>query len=88
MKKSYLIHLKNRLWMHGISFHEIRDILADIAVYFDDVQAEDSVQKSVLDNLGIPKEFVNNIQPVRIVRFLRMILVLMILVTFLQEYFI
>lgn len=82
MKKSYLIHLKNRLWMHGISFHEIRDILADIAVYFDDVQAEESVQKSVLDTLGIPKEFVNNIQPVRIVRFIRMILVLMILVTF------
>ena len=62
MRKRYLIQLKNELFMQGFVFSEIHDILVDTAMYFDDSQTEEDVQKSILKNLGTPKEFARSIK--------------------------
>ena len=50
MRNRYLIQLKNELFMQGFFFSEIRDILVDTAMYFDDTQKEESAQNSILKN--------------------------------------
>lgn len=62
MRNRYLIQLKNELFMQGFFFSEIRDILADTAMYFEDTQTEETVQNSILKNLGTPKEFAGSIR--------------------------
>ena len=84
MRNRYLIQLKNELFMQGLFFSEIRDILVDTAMYFDDTQTEESAQNSILKNLGTPKEFARSIkqsnpsQSVDRIRFFRRILFFLI----------
>jgi len=84
VRNRYLIQLKNELFMQGLFFSEIRDILVDTAMYFDDTQTEESAQNSILKNLGTPKEFARSIkqsnpsQSVDRIRFFRRILFFLI----------
>ncbi len=88
MRNRYLIQLKNELFMQGLFFSEIRDILVDTAMYFDDTQTEESAQNSILKNWGTPKEFARSIrqsnpsQSVNRIRFFRRFLFFLIPLTF------